>query len=109
MIFYKYATIVVSLILLTILFALLKIYVQNYKKVKVGFTQGLIIFTVILIIKTVIMLAGTISTFYMDFSPLFVYSDYILVITLIDTIAISTLYRITVADWNKNYITYFSL
>ena len=87
-----------SLILLIILLALLKIYVQNYKKIKVGFTQGLIIFTVIMIIKTVIMLGGTISTFYIEFSPLFVYSDYILVITLIDTIAMSTLYRITVAD-----------
>lgn len=97
-IFYKYATIIVSLILLIILLALLKIYVQNYKKIKVGFTQGLIIFTVIMIIKTVIMLGGTISTFYIEFSPLFVYSDYILVITLIDTIAMSTLYRITVAD-----------
>lgn len=97
-IFYKYATIVVSLILLMILFALLKIYVQNYKKIKVGFTQGLIIFTVIMIIKTIIMLAGTISTFYIKFTPLFIYSDYILVITLIDTIAMSTLYKITVAD-----------
>ncbi|MBE6493890.1 MAG: hypothetical protein E7Z84_04690 [Methanosphaera stadtmanae] len=97
-IFYKYATIVVSLILLMILLALLKIYVQNYRKIKVGFTQGLIIFTVIMIIKTVIMMGGTISTFYIDFSPLFTYSDYILVITLIDTIAMSILYRITVAD-----------
>lgn len=98
MLFYKYATIIVSLILLIILLALLKIYIQNYKKIKVGFTQGLIIFTVIMIIKTVIMLGGTISTFYIDYSPLFIYSDYILVITLIDTIAMSTLYRITVAD-----------
>jgi hypothetical protein len=89
-------TIIIRILTVCLFFALLNIYRESYKKIKIGFTIGLMIFSLLLILKIlsqIIISIFLISTNNPDISIVLRERD--LLPAIIEFIAVFVLYHIT--------------
>ena len=92
-------TLILKIILLIVLVILLKIYYDSYKKIKIKYTLGLIIFVVLFIFKTVITMPFMMDVTFLPHVMFLSYSSNMLFETAVDLIAMLLLYIIT-KDYN---------
>lgn len=93
---YYIMTLILKIILIVLLLGLLRIYINSYKEIKIGYTAGLILFILLFLIKTVGTLGIVLSASFLLPGQRFPgYTSNMFHETLIDLIAIAVLYKIT--------------
>lgn len=93
---YYFVVIILKVLVILLLFGLLKIYIDSYKKIKIGYTLGLILFVFIFLFKTISSLIFTLSgLFIVEDLMSFNISRHEFISSFIELIAIGVLYKIT--------------
>ncbi|WP_409199927.1 hypothetical protein [Methanobrevibacter sp. DSM 116169] len=93
---FYWLTLVLKIMLIIILFELFRIYLDSYKKIKIGYTIGLLLFSSILLFFSIVSFIFVLSSLIIPLNENFPsYTNNMFVETLIQLIAMGILYKIT--------------
>lgn len=89
-------TVLLKIVLFIILFGLFKIYLDSYKKIKISYTVGLLLFSGILLFFNFASLIAVLSNLFIPQNPDFpTFTKSMLIETIVQLIAMGILFKVT--------------